>query len=236
MGDAITAMQEGGSALAQFRTEVMCIDVPNLAPAIDLDAWRECAGPGGMDKLRTRVAACLDVAPDGIHATLAAAAVDGDGIVRVEIVRTWTSTHQLRRSLAPTLKRVKPRVFGWFPNGPAAAVAADLATPKQRRSQAWPPPGVTVQEIKTETPAVCMGFEEIVRARGLMHPQDEVLNAHVTDSQKEHHGPVWVFARRVSEGEAVTPIDATYAAAGAVHLARLLPEAPRVRRLVVAPR
>ena len=236
MGDAITAIQEGGAALAQFKTEIMCIDVPNLTPAIDLDAWRECAGPGGMDKLRTRVATCLDVAPDGRHATLAAAAVGADGIVRVELVRTWTSTHQLRRSLPVTVKRVRPRVMGWFPNGPAAAVAADLAAPKQRRSQAWPPPGVTIQEIKTETPAVCMGFEEIVRARGLMHPSDEVMTMHVTDSQREYHGPVWVFARRISDGEAATPIDATYATAGAVHLARLLPEAPKVRRLVVAPR
>lgn len=236
MGDAITAMQEGGEALAMFKTEIMCIDVPNLMPAIDLDAWGDCAGPGGMDKLRTRVACCLDVAPDGRHATLAAAAVDGDGIVRVEIVRAWTSTHQLRRSLPLTLKRVKPKVFGWFPKGPAAAIAADLATPRQRRSQAWPPPGVEVREIRTETEAVCMGFEEIVRARGIMHPNDELLNQHVTDSRKEHHGAVWVFARRVSEGEATTPIDATYAAAGAVHLARLLPEAAKVRRLVVAPR
>lgn len=234
MGDAITAIQEGGSALAQFKTEVMCIDVPNLDPAIDLDAWRECAGEGGMDKLRTRVATCLDVSPDGRHATLAAAAVDANGIVRVELVRTWTSTHQLRRSLPVTLKRVRPRIMGWFPNGPAAAVAADLATPKQRRSHAWPPPGVEVKEIRTEVPAVCMGFDEIVRARGLMHPADELLTSQVTDSQKQYMGNVWIFARRISSGEAATPIDATYAAAGAVHLARMLPEAPKVRRLVTA--
>lgn len=236
LGDALTAIQEGGGALAQFKTEVLCIDVPNLDPAIDLDAWRECAGPGGMEKLRTRVATCLDVSPDGRQAVLAAAAVDADGIVRVEIVRAWTSTLQLRRSLPATLKRVRPRVMGWFPNGPAAAVAADLATPKQRRSQAWPPPGVEVKEIRTEVPAVCMGFDEIVRARGLMHPSDELLTTQVTDSQKQYVGNVWIFSRRISSGEAATPICATYAAAGAVHLARMLPEAPKVRRLVVAPR
>jgi len=227
LGEAVTAMQQGGEALTKFKTEIMCLDVPVLDPAIDMDAWRDCAEVVELSGLRRRLAACLDVSPDGEHATLVVAAVDREGIVRVEVVREWTSAHLLRRSLALTVKRVQPKVFGWFPNGPAAAVAADLAAPKQRRSAAWPPPGVEVREIRAEVPAVCMGFEELVRARGLRHPNDELLTAQVGDTQRQQVGDVWVFGRRDAAG----PIDAAYAAAGAAHLARLLPEPPRVRTL-----
>jgi hypothetical protein len=136
----------------------------------------------------------------------------------------------MRRALPTALAKVKPRVFGWFPSGPAAAVAADLASPKKRRSVSWPPPGVEVKEIRTDVAAVCMGLDELVNASALVHPDDDLLNTQIGDTQRKDLGRTWVFG----QGESGGPIDAVYAAAGAVHLARMLPAAPRVRRLIVA--
>lgn len=239
LGDALTAMDEGGEALTKFKTEVMCLPVPRMNPAVDPEAWLECAGDVAMDELRNRVAACLDVSLDGRHATLVAAAVAPDGRVRVEVVAHWDNTHALRRGLARAVAKVKPRTFSWFPNGPAARLATELqAKPnKARRSVVWPPPGVTVEEIRADVPAVCMGFADLVDSRQLVHPDDELLTAHVSAAEKLWQGPVWVFARRMMEGvelETAPPIDAAYAAAGAVHQARLLPAPPRRTRLVVA--
>jgi hypothetical protein len=240
LGDAMTAMDEGGEALTKFKTEVMCIEVPRMNPAVDPGAWLECAGDASMDQLRNRVAACLDVSLDGRHATLVAAAVGLDGRVRVEVVAHWDSTHALRRGLARAVALVKPRVFTWFPSGPAARLATELTAPrpnKARRSAAWPPPGVRVEEIRTEAPSVCMGFADLVDSRQVIHADDELLTTHVSAAEKQWIGPVWVFARRTVDGvelDNATPIDAVYAAAGAVHQARLLPAPPRRTRLVVA--
>jgi hypothetical protein len=230
LGDALTAMQEGGAALVKYKTEIMCMDVPLLDPAIDIDKWRTLAGGGDMSKLRTRVATCLDVSPDGTHAALVAAAVDVDGRVRVEVVRVWDNLGTLQRTLPLAVARVKPRVFAWFPAGPAAGVATKLAARKQRRSAAWPPAGVEVREIRTEVPAVCMGLAQEVKDGTLVHPNDPLINAQVEDAQRHDIGDAWVFGRRDSAG----PINVVYAVAGAVHEARMLPEAPRGRRLVIA--
>lgn len=231
IAEAHTAMEAGPEALAKFMTEVLCMESANLDPAIDPQAWAECVGDVDMGALRNRVAACLDVSPDGKHATLAAAAVDRDGMVRVEAVRQWDSTRLVRRSLPAAVAKIRPRVFGWFPNGPAAAITTALSAPKQRTSRAWPPAGVEVREIRTEVPAVCMGLDELVVSNGLVHPDDELINDHVRNSTRLHTANVWVFDRRDSAG----PIDATYAVAGAVHLARMLPPPPTARRMILPP-
>jgi hypothetical protein len=225
--EARTAIEAGGEALAKFKTEVLCMDVPNLEPAIDPDGWRDCAGDVNMASLRNRVACCLEVALEGTHAVLMAAALDDDGLVRLEVVKVWDNTASVRRSLPRVLARVRPRKFGWFPTGPAAAIATALSAPKRRTRQEWPPPGVEVAEIRTETPAVCMGLAELVDSRGVIHPNDELINAHIADAQRHYQGAVWTFERLGDR-----PITAAYAAAGAAHLARLLPGPPRMRRLV----
>jgi hypothetical protein len=173
------------------------------------------------------VAVCLDVAPDGQHATLAAAAVLPDGRARVEVVRAWDNTDQLRRDLPGLLARVRPRAFGNHPNGPAAALAADL---DKRKRAGWPPKGCEVEAIRGDVAAVCMGLEEQVRAARVVHSDDPLLNAHVTGAERlGPAGAPWVFSRR-GGGHC----DGAYAAAGAVHLARTLPPSPGKPRLVVA--
>jgi len=216
LGDAMTAMKKGGEKLAGFKTENMCMHVKLNNPAVEPEKWRDCLDVGDLADARSRVALCLDIAPDGLHATLAAAAVMVDGRVRIEVIGSWDSTDGLRRDLPRLMKSVRPQVLGWLPAGPAAALAADLAERKGRAG--WPPPGVKVEEIRGEVSAVCMGFAEMVKSEQVAHSDDPLLNDHVLAAEPLMQGDAWRFSRK-GGGH----VDAAYAAAGAVHLARTLP-------------
>ena len=221
LGMAIRAKNAGGAELASFQTEIMCQRVSLLDPAIDPDAWTECGADEPIDlaEHRRRVALCVDVSLDGSHATLVAAA-QLDGAVHVEIVAAWDGhgcTRTLREQLPAIVARVKPAVVGWYPPGPAAAVAAELA--ERRGNRVWPPRGVKVEEIRNEAASTCMGLAEVVASRQLRHPRDPLLDAHVAASVKAPRGDAWVLGRKDSTG----PIDAVYALSGAVHLSRVMP-------------
>jgi hypothetical protein len=232
LGAARRAEKNGGDELTGFLTEIMCIKVPMLDPAIDAEGWAAGAEPGTLADVRSRVAACLDVAPDGQHATLTAAAMLEDGRVRVEVVQVWTNLAALRRDLPKVVARVKPRKLGWFPNGPAAALTADMKTRRREGDiAAWPPRGVEVDSLKPEMAAVCMGFAELVKAGEIVHSDDALLNAHVGGAEKLRRGDAWVFTRKgagpsKTEDANTSHVDGAYAAAGAVHLARTLPPPP----------
>jgi phage terminase large subunit-like protein len=223
LADGQRAKNAGGEELAGFRTEVMCMRVALLNPAYDPDCWlaNGTDDPPDLAQHRRQVALCLDVSLDGLHATLTAAA-KLDGIVHAEVVQAWTGrgcTKQLRQDLPGLVQKIRPRVLGWFPNGPAAAVAADLA---DRGHRDWPPRRVKVEAIKGETSAVCMGLEELNIAGEIRHPKDPMLTAHVESAQKlERADGTWVLTRK-----GTSPIDGAYSLAGAVHLARTLPPAP----------
>ncbi|WP_245812151.1 terminase [Actinophytocola xinjiangensis] len=147
--------------------------------------------------------------------------------VRVEAVKAWSGpncTREMRRDLPGLLRRIRPRVFGWFPSGPAAAVAADLADPKHKRvnrQSSWPPAGVRVEAIRQEVPAVCMGFADLVKSGGVVHSGDPMIDKHVLGAEKLLRGSTFVFTHK-GPGH----INGAYAAAGAVHLARTLPPMP----------
>ena len=229
LGDAKTAMEKGGEKLAGFRTEHMCQRVRVMDTAIDAEKWAACLDPGDMSAVRSRVALCVDVSMDSQHATLVAAAVLPDGRVRVEVVASWSGpecTKELRRDLPGHVRKIKPQVVGWFPNGPAAAVAADLGG---RKRDGWPPPGVTVEEIRSEGAAVCMGLAEQVQSGQIAHSDQALLNTHVTAAEKLRRGDAWVFTRK-----GAGHVDGAYGCAGAVHLARTLPAKPGRPRVIVA--
>jgi len=225
MGQAIRAKSTGGEVLARFRTEVLCQRVTLLNAAIDPDAW-ERAGLNDADLVdlaqhRRQLALCLDVSLDGSHATLVAAAAI-EGLIYVEVVKVWQgygAMKALRSDLPGLVTKLRPRALGWFPNGPAEAVAADLEARKGNRL--WPPRGVKVEGLASEATAVCMGLAEQVAAGMVRHPRDPMLTSHVSQAQKLPRGDAWTFTRR-----GASPIDGTYALAGAVHLARTLPPAP----------
>ncbi|MEV4384385.1 terminase [Micromonospora sp. NPDC049580] len=245
LANARRAVARGGKALNGFKTEHMCIRVRVMNPAIDPGAWKRCLDVGGLDAVRSRVAMCLDVAPDQLHATLYAAAVLPDGRVRIDFVKDWAGqgcVDKMRRELPPLVTRLRPKVLGWLPAGPAAAASADLAERK-----GWPPPGVKVEAIRGETAAVCMGLDKEVVAKTLAHSGDPLLNQQVGSAERLRRGDTWVFSRR-AKVESAKPkgdqeegdqdagtghVDAVYAAAGAVHLARTLPAPVGKPRVVV---
>ncbi len=239
-----TARLKGGKAWATYRTEYMCVRVAAMDAAINAAAWKRNAGP--VDLAGLRYAMCVDVSPDLQHATLAAAAVlpgltrivqvrQRDGgvravpmpVVAVDLVEAWdgpTAIAQMIAALPELIGNNRPAALGWMPSGPAAAAASSL---RDRTSKGqfypWPPPGVVVAEIAGEVPAVCMGFSADVDADLVMHGDDPLLNAHALGAGKRTNGVVWVFDRiGTAEGDAVH-VDAVYAAAGAVHLAKTLP-------------
>lgn len=222
------AKRAGGDALTGFKTEHMCIRVKTLNPALEPGAWRAAAQrapfPDGAS-----LAACVDLSPDGQHATLAAAAVMDDGRVRVETVAEWVgpmAAADLGRDLPAWVERIRPKTLGWFPSGPAAAVAAKLADRRKSGVYGWPPRGVTVEEIRGETTAVCMGFAALVESSGLVHSGQAMPDAQVEKAEKLRRGDGWVFTRAAGN------VDAVYAMAGAAHLARTLPRPRKVSRRV----
>lgn len=226
-----TAADADPEMLTGFLTENLCMDVPSLDPAIKPAAWAMCRDPADLSGARGRIAAFIDLSPDGLHATLAAAALLPDGRVRVETVQAWSgpgTAAQVERELPGWVARVRPQVLGWMPTGPAAAVAAVLADRRKKGVRGWPPPGVTVDEVRAEMPALCMGFGALVDAGGLAHSGQELLDHQVSRAERLHRGDVWVFGRS-GDGH----VDALYAVAGAAHLARTLPTAIGKPRIIL---
>ncbi|MHA6626893.1 terminase [Pseudonocardia sichuanensis] len=222
---------------AVYRTELLCQHVDVLDSAIDAAAWKACADPSGsLAAVRDRVALCVDVAPDGAHVTLAGAALLDDGRVRVAVAGAWDSTDAARRELPGLLEQMKPMAIGWFPGGPAAALGAELRAVRTvtRLPVARVVGGRVVDSDEEEATRLggqgaaeaCQGLADLTRSRQVLHPDDPLLNAHVAGTSKRPSGDGWVFARRGGVGH----VDAAYAAAGAVHLARMTPAPPPIPR------
>jgi hypothetical protein len=224
------AKRIGGAALATFKTENMCIRVRHLDPAIDPQRWKACLDAGELADARSRLALCVDLSRDEQHATLAAAAVLEDGRVRVETVAEWTGPRaaaELERDLPGWVERIGPKTVGWFPAGPAAAVAGRLKDRRKDGVRGWPPRGVTVAEIRGEDTAVCMGLGKEITAGTLAHSGQGMLDAQVAGAEWLRRGDAKVFTRRGGGN-----VDAVYAVAGAAHLARTLPTRREVSRRV----
>lgn len=202
---------------AVFRTEVLCMRVSSLDEAVSMGAWRDCHDPAGsLESLRQRVVCAVDVAPDGAHVSLVAAALGSDGRVRIEVVAAWDSTNVARAQLPELLERVKPRAVAWYPGGPAAALTSALrGLPR-------------VVEIKGAAVAeTCQEFADLVAARRVVHPGDPLLTSHVAGAQRLHQGDGWRFVRR-----GAGHVDGVYAAAAAARLALTLPAVGKPRLIV----
>jgi hypothetical protein len=199
---------------ATFRAEVLCQRVDRLDGAVSWHAWQACSDPAGtLDGYRDRVCACVDVAPGGEHVTLAVAARLPDGRVRVEIPAAWTSTDEARRELPDLLSRIRPQTVSWYPAGPGGSFATLL---RQR-------PG-NIEITGTKAAECCMEFADLVSARRVTHPGDDLLDAQLAHAGKQHSADGWRFSRN---GD--VHCDAAYAAAGAVSAALALPEPKRAR-------
>jgi hypothetical protein len=229
--EASAAVARGGLLLRTFQTEIMCLQLEDEEAVISKAGWRAGNVPGDLGSMRSRVALVFDVAPSLLHATLYAAAELDDGRVRVDAVEAWEGpgcTDRAVRALPALVARSGARAFGWLPSGPAAAVGAKLAArDRPGGAGSWPPRGVVVSEIRGELSQVCMGFSALVAAKRVLHGDDPLLNDNVDNVEKFSRGDgAWVFSRK-GDGD----VDALYAAAGAAHLARIMPKpvgAPRV--------
>lgn len=221
-----------------FLTEILCLAVDQLDPAVDPRAWTDCLSPGAVSlEERGRLAACVDVSPDEQAITLSVAAATADGRIRGEVVKDWTGSGAMAAALEELpawIGRVRPRVLGYFPGGPAATLDATLRDRRKsgdRHYRAWPPRGVTVAAMTSETPAVVMGFASLIAAAGFVHSGQTRLDVQMNAAEKLRSGDRWVFTRR-----GAGHVDAPYSMAGAVHLARTLPtERARARRVHVGP-
>lgn len=213
------AQEAGGEALSAFLVERMCMRVTRSSPAFNLTRWADAARPDGIDLApwRDRVALCVDVALDSQHATLVAAALDDDGTVLVDVVAAWDgpfATRDAVRELPGWVNKVRPRAIGWFPAGPAATLITTLG----ERGRAWAPRGTVVETLSGDQTVACMGVADLVATGGLRHGDDPLLTQHVEGCTPAWRGDAWLFQRRGRSS-----IDAAYAMAGAVHLARTLP-------------
>ena len=198
-----------------FRTEHLCQGVPTLRPAVDANAWRTSVDvQGNLEGLRSRVAVCVEVAEDLEHVSLIAAATLDDGRTRGEVVKAWSSVQDARGEMFDLIKRIRPRYVGWFPSGPGAVLDVEL-------SKAFPEDKGRVRGrrmVGTAQSVACQGLAEQVKAGRILHPDDPLVNAHLLGASKQQSGDGWRFVRR-DAGH----VDAAYAFAGAVHLARQIP-------------
>jgi hypothetical protein len=224
-----------------FRTELLCQRVPSLDAAIDPAAWKACADRGGpRPRARARVALCVDVSPDYAHVTAIGAARLDDGRVRLQLAGAWEgpdALDQARAELPELIQAINPAEVGWFPSGPSAALGADLrawrlkfrrTVPKFARD---PDSGVTRLQLDNEEEfsrltvglerEACQVFAADVAGHRVLHEDSELVNAHVFGATKLRSGDGWRFGRPLTGGQHV---DAAYAAAGAVYLARLVPD------------
>lgn len=190
--------------------------------AIDPAAWEAGEdGTSSLDGLRSRVAVCIEVAEDLEHVTLIAAAQLDDGDTYGEPVAAWDSVEDARisvdgrPSLYDLIRKIRPRYVGWFPSGPGAVLDVEL-------TKAFPEDKGRIRGRRLAGPAqwvACQGLAEQVKAGRVRHPGDPLVNAHVLAASKQHSGDGWRFVRR-DAGH----VDAAYAFAGAVHLARQIPK------------
>lgn len=207
--------------LLSFRTEYLSQFVSSTDPAVDAQKWAGCAVPSfQLEQHRDKLSMVLDVSIDRQHATLQASAVLDDGQVGIQFFKEWQGADilaQIRNDLPGIIDKYKPKVFGWLPGGPAAGIATFLKNRKQRKPD-WAH-GVQILEISAEVTEVCEGFAAEVASMQLVHGDDPLTTAQVIAAEKLHQGDRWRFQRK-GKGH----VDAAYAAAGAVFLARTLVE------------
>lgn len=190
----------------QFRTEHLCQRVVATETALDLDAWAASADPSSdLAPFRDRLGACLDVSLDGTHATLTAAAVTGDGRVRIETVREWREEMTMHRELAGVLAELAPAKGVYFAGGPSNRVRTILDSAGFAKVPA--------------NAAACMQFASMVAGGRILHSADPLTDTQVAGCGRKDSGDGFVFTRR-GPGHC----DAVYAAAGAVQAALTLPE------------
>ena len=224
---------------AVFRTELLCQRVGTLDTAFDPQDWIRCADPTwSLRGTREAVAVCVDVALDGEHVTACGAARLPGERVGVSVLGAWSGRAAIvsaERALPRILGAIRPIEIGWFPTSPVGSLGPVLRRLRRTTRKVIP----TVKEGKivlddehaaarlsaTMEREAAQGLAELIRSSRLVHAGDPLLSEQTIAAQRvEAPGGEsgWRLTRR-GGGH----VDATYAAAGACHLARAAPEAVR---------
>ena len=186
-----------------FRTECLCQTVVALDTLVNPSAWKGCADPHlTLDSVRSRVVACFEVAPDSAHAVLVSAAKLDDGRIGLDVVKAWKDLKTAELELPELLARVKPKLFGWFPEGPAAEMATKLRRVRGQREIK----GAAVTES-------CQEYVGAIHRDAVRHRNDPLLSTHTIAARKAPVSDGYRFTRKGGH------VDAAYAAAGARMLA-----------------
>jgi hypothetical protein len=199
---------------ASFRVENLCMFVPSLSEAIPTQAWANCLDPIPFTKeQRARTVLGIDISPDGRNISVVAAVKLTDLRIRVEGVATYQSSQHMRQELPELLKAIRPVKVAWFPEG-AGAIATDLKGLK-----------ANVELSGRQVFSCCQELADLVKAGRIAHNGDALLTEQIVSTRKLTSGSGWKFDRRGGN------CTAAYATAGAIHLARKLPD-PTPLRLI----
>lgn len=219
LGDAETAVQQGGEALTVFRIESMCQWVDGFEDVVVTEQeWSACRTTqedlrGRLQRSQHGLCAAIDMSPDGRHISLVVATQedgDGDGESRrpvlVAVRKAWQgedATDLFREDIADVVHGLDAVAMGFFPSGPAAGISVELEEAGFEALDA------------ADTRTACQSFAALTKDGMLRHSGDAMLNDHVLNSRRLGQGDGWRFGRR-GRGH----VDGAYALAGAVHLAR----------------
>lgn len=208
----LAAFRRADPSAEVYRTESLCQRQQALDILIAPGKWKHCRDPQlSLASVRSRTVLVFEVSPDSAHATLIAVAKFDDGRFGLDVVASWNDLRQAEKDLAGHVERVKPRAFGWFPDGPAAQFAGMLRKIKGQR------------EIKgKEVTEACMTFVGVINRLLVRHGNDPLLTAHVIGARKLEVSDGYRFVRK-----GAGHVDAAYAAAGGVMLAEALPPPPK---------
>lgn len=223
---AIRARDNGGAEEAGFRTEYLCQRVKNMDPAVDPEAWDR--NKADFVPPKDRRVGVIDIPRNMSRATLAIARMTPSGKTQLWLAKEWTGPNAIARMRAELPGEAKTwgiRKLGFMPIGPAAAVLPAM----QKNTRLRWPAGLEIEPITAEVPALCMGFAEQVSAGEIEH-----LGQDLFDFQVKAAGKRWVAKRWEFDWTKDIALDAAFAAAGAVHLARMLPAPVGPLRLITA--
>ena len=195
-----------------YRTESLCQRQQALDILVSPEKWKHCSdGQLSLKSVRSRSVLVFEVSPDSQHATLLAVGKFDDGRFGLDVVASWDDLRKAEKELAGHVERVKARLFGWFPDGPAAQFAGMLRKIKGSR------------EIKgKEVTEACMTLVGVINRLMVRHGNDPLLNAHIIGARKLEVSDGYRFVRK-----GAGHVDAAYCAAGGVMLAESLPAAPK---------
>ena len=163
---------------------------------------------------------CSYVAPDLAHVAVYVGGVEVPGDrVRVEWAADFAG-----KLLRWSRRAARCRIWCHGPARRRRPVAGLRRLPRwprgsgRWRGRRWPPAPTEIVDVTTDAAGVCMGFKAAVDDDRVLHVAHPLLDNHVEHAEKLPFGDRWVFSRR-----GAGHVTAAYAAAGVVHLARLLP-------------